>query len=85
MVKSSCKIDYAAAHAKRGSDAAVDCTAGLTGTIANVSTNIRANLQLFQLGGTHLQTPCATPSEVPDLKHTYCCFQTCPIAICFRP
>ncbi|DBA81176.1 TPA: hypothetical protein ACH3X2_006994 [Trebouxia sp. C0005] len=34
----------------------------LVGVIDNVTDSVRANLQLLQLSGTLLQTPCATPS-----------------------
>ncbi|DBA88293.1 TPA: hypothetical protein ACH3X1_016534 [Trebouxia sp. C0004] len=34
----------------------------LVGVVDNVSDSVRANLQLLQLSGTRLQTPCATPS-----------------------
>ena len=48
------------------------CPAELVGVVDNVTDSIRANLQLVQLSGTLLQTPCATPSRhsAPSI-HTY--------------
>ena len=42
--------------------------AGLTGEIGNVTATTRSNMQLLQLSGTLLQTPCATPSKVSGLQ-----------------
>ena len=36
-------------------------TAELVGVLSNVTDVVRANMELFQLSGTSLQTPCATP------------------------
>ena len=35
--------------------------ADLIGSVENVSDSVRSNLELFQLSGTSMQTPCATP------------------------
>ncbi len=35
--------------------------ADLVGVLDNVTDTVRANMELFQLSGTSLQTPCATP------------------------
>ena len=51
------------------------------GTLSNVTESVRANLELFQLSGTSLQNPCATPGMYTLLWHvlTYQACQSCDI------